>query len=99
MPGERLQAVLKAKMPDAGHLEATLCVGALLGDAVDALIWALAGASVSLLANSSTSVGIMDNMARLRSRDLFPSEEPVRPPGKLIGRRSDVEELASQLSE
>jgi hypothetical protein len=40
----------------------------------------------------------MDNMARLRSRDLFPSEEPVRPPGKLIGRHSDVEELASQLT-
>jgi hypothetical protein len=41
----------------------------------------------------------MDNMARLRSRDLFPSEEPVRPPGKLIGRQSDVEELASQLAD
>ncbi len=41
----------------------------------------------------------MDNMARLRSRDLFPSEEPVRPPGKLIGRQSDVEELASQLTD
>ena len=41
----------------------------------------------------------MDNMARLRSRDLFPSEEPVRPPGKLIGRQSDVEELASQLQD
>ena len=40
----------------------------------------------------------MDNMVRMRSRDLFPSEEPVRPPGKLIGRRSDVEELASQRS-
>lgn len=39
-----------------------------------------------LLARSSTLVGIMDNMARLRSRDLFPSEEPVRPPGKLIAR-------------
>lgn len=51
-----------------------------------------------LLANSSTSVGIMDNMSRLRSRDLFPSEEPVRPPGKLIGRNSDVEELASCFS-
>ncbi len=38
-------------------------------------------------------------MARMRSRDLFPSEEPVRPPGKLIGRRSDVEELASQLAD
>lgn len=37
-------------------------------------------------------------MARLRSRDLFPSEEPVRPLGKLIGRQSDVEELASQLT-
>jgi hypothetical protein len=41
----------------------------------------------------------MDNMSRLRSRDLFPSEEPVRPPGKLIGRNSDVEELASQLAD
>ncbi len=40
----------------------------------------------------------MDNVPRMRSRDLFPSEEPVRP-GKLIGRRSDVEELASQLSD
>jgi hypothetical protein len=38
-------------------------------------------------------------MVRLRSRDLFPSEEPVRPPGKLIGRRSDLEELASQLAD
>ena len=38
-------------------------------------------------------------MSRLRSRDLFPSEEPVRPPGKLIGRQSDVEELASQLAD
>lgn len=37
-------------------------------------------------------------MARARSRDLFPSEEPVRPPEKLIGRRSDLEELSSQLS-
>jgi hypothetical protein len=36
---------------------------------------------------------------RLRSRDLFPSEEPIRPPGKLIGRRGDVEELASQLAD
>src|SRR5579884_2118724 len=34
---------------------------------------------------------------RLRSRDLFPTEEPIRPPGRLIGRHSDVEELASQL--
>jgi hypothetical protein len=33
----------------------------------------------------------------MRSRDLFPSEEPVRP-GQLIGRRSDVEELASELA-
>jgi len=39
------------------------------------------------------------NMARLRSRDLFPSEEPVRPPGKLIGRQSDIEELASEIGE
>ncbi len=38
-------------------------------------------------------------MPRLRSRDLFPSEEPVRPPGKLIGRRSDLEELTSQLAD
>src|ERR1039458_8205667 len=41
----------------------------------------------------------MVNMARMRSRDLFPSEEPVRPPGKLIGRQSDVEELALQLAD
>jgi hypothetical protein len=41
----------------------------------------------------------MVNMTRLRSRDLFPSEEPVRPPGKLIGRQGDVEELASQLAD
>jgi len=41
----------------------------------------------------------MDNVSRLRSRDLFPSEEPVRPPGRLIGRQSDVEELASQLAD
>jgi len=40
----------------------------------------------------------MDNMVRMRSRDLFPSEEPVRPPGKLIGRQSDVEELAAELA-
>jgi hypothetical protein len=38
-------------------------------------------------------------MSRLRSRDLFPSEEPVRPPEKLIGRRSDLDELSSQLSD
>lgn len=38
-------------------------------------------------------------MSRLRSRDLFPSEEPVRPPAKLIGRRSDLEELSSQLAD
>jgi hypothetical protein len=38
-------------------------------------------------------------MPRLRSRDLFPSEEPIRPPAKLIGRHSDVEELASQLAD
>jgi hypothetical protein len=36
---------------------------------------------------------------RLRSRDLFPSEEPIRPPGKLIGRQGDVEELATQLAD
>ncbi len=41
----------------------------------------------------------MGNMSRLRSRDLFPSEEPLRPPSKLIGRQNDVEELASQLSD
>lgn len=40
----------------------------------------------------------MVNMTRLRSRDLFPSEEPVRPPAKLIGRQSDVEELSAQLA-
>lgn len=38
-------------------------------------------------------------MPRLRSRDLFPSEEPVRPPDKLIGRRTDLEELTSQLAD
>lgn len=38
-------------------------------------------------------------MPRLRSRDLFPSEEPVRPPAKLIGRRSDLDELASLLAD
>lgn len=38
-------------------------------------------------------------MPRLRSRELFPSEEPVRPPAKLIGRHSDVEELSSQLAD
>jgi AAA+ ATPase superfamily predicted ATPase len=38
-------------------------------------------------------------MPRLRSRDLFPSEEPVRPPAKLIGRRSDLEELSSLLAD
>jgi hypothetical protein len=38
-------------------------------------------------------------MPRLRSRDLFPSEEPLRPPGKLIGRRDDLEELSSQLAD
>lgn len=37
-------------------------------------------------------------MTRLRSRDLFPSEEPVRPE-EIIGRRSDLEELSSQLSD
>jgi hypothetical protein len=36
---------------------------------------------------------------RLRSRDLFPSEEPVRPPAKLIGRRGDIDELTAQLSD
>jgi hypothetical protein len=38
-------------------------------------------------------------MPRLRSRDLFPSEEPIRPPEKLIGRHSDLEELSSQLAD
>lgn len=37
-------------------------------------------------------------MPRLRSRDLFPSDEPIRPPAKPIGRASDVEELVSQLA-
>jgi hypothetical protein len=37
-------------------------------------------------------------MTRLRSRDLFPSEEPVRPE-EIIGRQSDLEELSSQLSD
>lgn len=36
---------------------------------------------------------------RLRSRDLFPSEEPVRPPAKPIGRRGDIDELVGQLSD
>lgn len=38
-------------------------------------------------------------MPRARSRDLFPSEEPIRPPGKLIGRQSDLEELTSELAD
>lgn len=38
-------------------------------------------------------------MSRARSRDLFPSEEPIRPPAKPIGRRSDVDELSSQLAD
>lgn len=38
-------------------------------------------------------------MPRSRSRDLFPSEEPIRPPEKLIGRHSDLEELSSQLAD
>lgn len=38
-------------------------------------------------------------MTRLRSRDLFPSEEPLRPPKELIGRQSDLEALASQLAD
>lgn len=38
-------------------------------------------------------------MHRLRSRDLFPSEEPIRPPAKLIGREGDLEELTSQLAD
>ena len=38
-------------------------------------------------------------MPRARSRDLFPSEEPIRPPGKLIGRQSDLEELTSGLAD
>jgi hypothetical protein len=37
-------------------------------------------------------------MARIRSRELFPSDEPIRPPGKLIGRESDVTELVGQLA-
>ncbi len=59
---------------------------------------ALDNAPLRQLAIPSTSVGIMVNMARLRSRDLFPSEEPIHPPARLIGRRSDVEELVSELS-
>jgi len=51
------------------------------------------------LANSSTVVGIIANMPRARSRDLFPSEEPIRPPGKLIGRKTDLEELTSELAD
>lgn len=38
-------------------------------------------------------------MLRARSRDLFPSEEPIRPPGKLIGRQSDLGELTSELAD
>ncbi|HET9162489.1 MAG TPA: ATP-binding protein [Solirubrobacterales bacterium] len=38
-------------------------------------------------------------MPRARSRDLFPSEEPIRPPAKLIGRQSDLEDLTSQLAD
>lgn len=38
-------------------------------------------------------------MPRLRSRDLFPSEEPIRPPARLIGRHSDLEELPSLLAD
>ncbi len=38
-------------------------------------------------------------MPRLRSRDLFPSEEPVRPASALIGRHGDLEELVSQLAD
>jgi hypothetical protein len=38
-------------------------------------------------------------MSRARSRDLFPSEEPIRPPGKLIGRKGDLEELTSELAD
>lgn len=38
-------------------------------------------------------------MPRARSRDLFPSEEPIRPPGQLIGRQSDLEELTSELAD
>jgi len=37
-------------------------------------------------------------MARLTSRDLFPSDEPIRPPSRLIGRETDIEELVGQLS-
>jgi len=38
-------------------------------------------------------------MSRIRSRELFPSEEPIRAPGKLIGRRSDLDDLASLLGD
>ena len=38
-------------------------------------------------------------MARSRSRELFPSEEPIRPPGRPIGRQSDLEELTSELAD
>lgn len=37
-------------------------------------------------------------MPRLRSRDLFPSDEPIRPPAKPIGREGDIDELVSQLT-
>lgn len=35
----------------------------------------------------------------MRSRDLFPTEEPIHPPAKPIGRQSDLEELSSQLAD
>lgn len=38
-------------------------------------------------------------MPRSRSRDLFPSEEPIRPPGELIGRKGDLEQLTSELAD
>ena len=38
-------------------------------------------------------------MPRTRSRDLFPTEEPIHPPAKLIGRQSDLDELTSQLAD
>ena len=38
-------------------------------------------------------------MPRTRSRDLFPTEEPIHPPAKLIGRQSDLDELTAQLAD
>jgi hypothetical protein len=44
-------------------------------------------------------VGRIAGIPRLRSRDLFPAEEPIRPPQRLIGRRRDVAQLSAQIAE